>query len=138
MKLDLDKKLKIKQIARENGILLAVAFGSKAKGKQRVDSDLDIAVLTSKKPTYQLFGELFGKFSQIFKKENVDLRFLNEADPFFRHQVSKNGVLLFGNQHQYNLFKMYAYRSFIDDGRKYFPYLEKSIKEKQNKLEENL
>ena len=138
MKLNSNQQKKIKQIVLKNRILFAVAFGSKAKGKQRAGSDLDIAVLTGKKPTYKLFGELFGKFSQVFKKENIDLRFLNEADPFFRHQVTKNGVLLFGDQHQYNLFKIYAYRSFVDDGRKYFPYLEKSIREKQKKLEKSL
>ncbi|MGB9707048.1 MAG: type VII toxin-antitoxin system MntA family adenylyltransferase antitoxin, partial [Microgenomates group bacterium] len=112
-----------------------VVYGSKAKGYTHKESDLDIAVLTEKKPSYHLFKKLFSALSGIFKKENVDVRFLNEADPFFRFQVVKEGKLLYGNKSFYNNFKVQAIKVYIDDGRKYFPYLEKLLEKNQAILE---
>lgn len=138
MKISQSQKKKIKKIAEKNGLLLALVFGSIVTGKRSSETDLDIAVLTQKEPTPKLFKNLFSKFSDVFKGENVDLRFLNDADPFFRFQVIKNGQLLYGDLKKFNQFVAYAYRTYTDDGRKYFPYLEKLIERQQKTLEVNL
>jgi len=138
IKVSLKQKQKIREIAEKCGVLFVVVFGSAVTGKRSVETDLDIAVLTKKKPDYRLFKKLFSAFSDVFKGENVDLRFLNGADPFFRFQVIKNGQFLYGNQEECNKFKTYAYRTFTDDGRKYFPYLEKLLDKRQKNLEANL
>ena len=138
LKINLDQKQKIKEIGKKNGLLFAVAFGSATTGKRSAETDLDIAVLTKKEPDYRLFKKLFSAFSDVFEGENVDLRFLNGADPLFRSQAVKNGQLLYGNRKGFDEFRAYAYRSLIDDGRKYFPYLEKLIEQNQKILEANL
>jgi len=130
------QKQEIKKIAKKFGLLLVVLFGSKAKGGFGKESDLDIAVLSEKPPSYRLFKELFSALSQIFKKENVDLRFLNEADPLFCFEVIKNGILLAGENSFYNDFKVQTIKTYIDDGKKYFPYLEKLLEKNQKVLEE--
>ena len=135
IKISRSQKQKIKKVAEKNGVLFAVVFGSAAKNQKRPESDLDIAVLTRKKPSYQLFKNLFSDFSEVFKGENVDLRFLNGADPFFRFQVVKNGQLLYGNQNQYQEYFTYAYKSFIDDAQPLLELQRKLIYQKQRKLE---
>lgn len=135
IRLSLSQKKKLEKIGRKNRLLFAVVFGSAAKGQKRPTSDFDVAVLSYKKPSYQLLKNLFSDFSEVFKGENVDVRFLNEADPFFRFQVIKEGELIYGDRQAYNRFKVYANKIFIDDGRKYFPYLEKILERNQRKLE---
>ena len=130
------QRQEIKKIAKKFGLLLVVLFGSKAKSNFREESDLDIAVLSEKPPSYRLFKELFSALSQVFKKENVDLRFLNEASPLFRFEVIKNGILLAGEKSFYNNFKVQTIKFYIDDGKKYFPYLERLLEKNQTLLEE--
>lgn len=138
MKLSPSQKQKIKKIAAENGVIFAVVYGSGAKGQKRPESDLDLAVLTKKSPSAKLFYTLFSQFSEVFKGENVDLRFLNEADPFFRFEVVKDGKLIYGNRQAYNQFKVYALKIYQDDGRKYFPYLKQLLEKNQQALERSL
>jgi predicted nucleotidyltransferase len=136
IKLDSFQKQMIENIAKKNGVVFAVIFGSASQGKERPESDFDIAVLLKKEPDYKTFSRLFSAFSDVFKGKNVDLRFLNEADPFFRFEVVKNGVLIYGSQQDYNEFKIYSNKIYIDDGKKYFPYLEQLLQKKQRQLEE--
>ena len=126
----------IKKIAQKFGLKLVVLFGSKAEGRFKEGSDLDIAVLSGGKPTYKLFSRLFSALSKVFKKENIDLRFLNEANPLFRFEVIKNGILLAGEERFYKDFKIQTIKSYIDDGKKYFPYLERLLEKNQKLLKE--
>ena len=124
----------IEKVALKEGLLFVVLFGSQTNGQAKQESDIDLAVMVKGKPDYRLFSRLFKNFSEIFKTDKIDVRFLNGADPLFRRQVTQKGKLLYGNKHQYNLFKAYAYRSFADDGKKYFPYLDKILKRNQKEL----
>jgi len=134
-KLSLSQKRQIKEIGQKHGLLFAVVFGSVAKGQKRPNSDFDIAVLAKKKPSYQLFKNLFSEFSEAFKGENVDIRFLNESDPFFRFQVAKAGKLIFGNLQSYNQFRVFANKIFIDSNKKNSPFLERLLEKNQKQLE---
>lgn len=118
------QKQKLDSLAQKFGIVFVVAFGSQLTGKTHQESDLDLAVLVKKEPDYKTFKEIFGQLSDIFPGLNVDLRFLNSTDPFFRLQVVKNGKLLYGNPQEFSAYKILTNRLFVDDGRKYFPYKE--------------
>lgn len=133
------QKKQINKIAKKYGIIFAVVFGSAAQSRQKPESDFDIAVLLKKATDdYETFSRLFGDLSTIFRGQNVDLRFLNDADPFFRYEVVKDGQLIYGNKEDYNQFKIYINKIYIDDGRKFFPYLEQLLANNQKKLEKSI
>ncbi len=137
MKLTSDQKRLIKSIARDIGAVFIVAFGSKIRGEGKGDSDLDIAVLVHGKPDYQLFGAAYSRLSDVFRGENVDVRFLNDADPLFTMQVVRDGVLLYGDPDSYDELKVRTNRRYIDDGAVYFPLLDDLLKTQQQILGAN-
>lgn len=128
------QKKNINQLARKFGLKLAILYGSKAGGVTNQESDLDLAVMAETKPDLRLFNQLYRAFSEIFQGEAVDVRFLNDADPLFLMQVVKNGCLLAGSRADFSELKIQANRRYIDDGRKYFPYLEQLLKNQQKHL----
>lgn len=135
MQLSPDQSTQLPTVARAIGAVCIVVYGSQARGDGRPDSDLDIAVLSHQKPDYDLFTKAFSLLSDVFRGRNVDVRFLNDADPLFTMQVVRDGILLFGDQDSYDDLKMLANRRYIDDGAKYFPQFEIHIQEQQQRLE---
>lgn len=103
---------------------MIIIFGSFANGKNRANSDLDIAALGLKKVSFSEQIDLMGELSLIFSK-NIDLSVLNKANPLLLFQVSKNSVLLYGSQAEFLKFKLYAFKAYHD----YAPYF---------KMEKNL
>lgn len=120
------QKLKITKIAKKFQLKMIIIFGSFASGKNRKDSDLDIAVLGLKKVSFKNQINLSNEFSRIFNK-NSDLSVLNKANPLLLFQVSKNSILLYGKQEDFFKFKLYAFNTYND----YLPYFE--MEQKLNK-----
>ena len=89
--------MKISKIAKKFHLKLAIIFGSFANGKNRADSDLDIAVLGLKEVSFKDQVSLTNELLQIFK-QNVDLSVLNQANPLLLFQASKNSILLCGSR----------------------------------------
>ncbi len=113
------RKLKIAKIAKKFQLKLIVVFGSFANGKNRKDSDLDIAVLGSRDVSFNKQISLINELSMIFNK-NIDLSVLNNANPLLLFQTSKNSVLLYGSRQDFLKFKLYAFKTYND----YAPYFE--------------
>lgn len=132
------QKRQLEQVARDFGLSFIVTFGSAVSGKMHKESDLDIAVMSKKEATLEQFGNLFSTLSEIFRGENIDIRFLNDADPIFSLQVIKGGMLLYGDVQEYNQFKVMILKRYSDDGRKYFPFLEKLLVKNQRMLEKSV
>ncbi|NYB52390.1 MAG: nucleotidyltransferase domain-containing protein [Methanobacteriaceae archaeon] len=78
-------------------ILFAYLYGSVARGEQREDSDIDIAVYLSKHTNDPLLESKIGLELQKKLGKNVDIRVINSASLVFIHQVLNNGQLLFSN-----------------------------------------
>jgi len=74
-------------LAGHTMVLCAWLFGSTASGRQRADSDLDIGVLTSRKPTWQEYAELQQDLVQVVGSDAVDLVVLNEASSILRFEA---------------------------------------------------
>ena len=115
-----DKKEKIKDFAEKNNLELIVLFGSRAKGNFREESDFDIAFL--KKGKQKLFSDLseytdfMSEFTEHleFSFEKMDLVDLSQANILLRKEITENGKLLYGNSIDYEDYKSFAYRDFID------------------------
>jgi len=113
------QKLKIAKIAKKFQLKLIVIFGSFVSGKNRKNSDLDIAVLGLRDVSFKEQINLINELSQIFNK-NVDLSVLNKANPLLLFQVSKNPILLYGSREEFLKFKLRAFNMYND----YAPYFE--------------
>jgi predicted nucleotidyltransferase len=127
MKINKNQKLKIAKIAKKLQLKLIVIFGSFANGKDRKDSDLDIAVLGLKDVSFNEQISLINELSLIFSK-NIDLSVLNNSNPLLLFQVSKNPILLYGSREELLKFKLYAFNVYND----YAPYfkMEKNLNKK--------
>lgn len=130
---------KLVKVAKKYDLMFVVLFGSKARGEHpNAESDIDIAVLPSEESDYELFKNLFSEFSDIFRGENVDVRFLEGGNLLFRYEVVKDGILLAGNEKKYENYKLSIIKSYSDDKQKYLPFLEKRLIKRQEYLEGTL
>lgn len=87
-------------------------YGSVAAGRERLDSDIDIAVL----PAIDLSSEARHKIRLKLESElsqDVDLVDLRTADTVLAAQVISRGrVILDQDPHQRQVFEMYAYSDY--------------------------
>jgi predicted nucleotidyltransferase len=81
------------------GVQAAFLFGSRATGKARPDSDIDIAVLLDSAPASgegkRVLWQLLTALGSELRSDRVDLVVLNEASPKLAFQVLKQGLLAF-------------------------------------------
>lgn len=98
-----DKTLIGRDVARyfrtRKEILAGYIFGSTANGRQRLDSDVDIAVLldtsvlNSRYLKYRL--QLMADLGSLLHRSDVDLVILNQSTPLLAHRVLSKGKLIF-------------------------------------------
>jgi len=127
MEITKGQKLKIAKIAKKFQLKLIVIFGSFANGKNRKDSDLDIAILGLRGVSFDEQMGITNELSLIFNKD-IDLSVLNRANPLLLFQASKNPILLYGSRQDFLKFKLYAFNAYND----YAPYfkMEKNLNKK--------
>ena len=93
-------------------------FGSVAQGRERQDSDIDIAILfvpgLTGSDQFNLRLALAVDLTAIAGRE-VDIADMISATPFFQHQVRKTGKLLLEKDHQYRVaFDVESRRTYFD------------------------
>ena len=96
---DTDRRKLKRYFQGKGGVLIAYLFGSSAKGEAGIKSDLDIAVLFSDKelqegwlkPKIQIQTELY----ELLGRRDIDVVVLNGVASLLKHEVIKNGVILF-------------------------------------------
>lgn len=106
------------RIARKYGIRLLLQFGSSVTGKVHPGSDVDLGVLLER-PQLAL-GEHAGlqhELQRLFTDREVDLAFLNHADPLFLKKVTEDCRLLHGAQTDLQRLKIYAFKRYQDHRR---------------------
>ncbi|MEQ1910501.1 MAG: nucleotidyltransferase domain-containing protein [Vicinamibacterales bacterium] len=85
--------------ASRREIQAAYLFGSRATGKSRPNSDVDIAVLVNpdalKSAALDYRLELMADFGAALHRADIDLVVLNHASPLLAHRVLSGGVLAF-------------------------------------------
>ena len=110
-------KVKLEQVAKSFGLKFIILHGSFANGKPDKESDLDIAVVSKELLDFRTELELCSKFEDVFTRKprrDLDFKTLNKVDAFFRHMVVKDGILLYGNETDFEDFKAFALRAFED------------------------
>jgi predicted nucleotidyltransferase len=88
-------EVKLAQLCHDLDLSFVVLFGSQATGKTRVDSDIDIAVLSGRKaisPEYEF--EVFSAFLWLFHRADVDVIMLNHASSLLGYKVATTGQVL--------------------------------------------
>jgi len=114
MKITKKQQEKINKIGKKYNLKLAVIYGSFAKGKNRQTSDLDIAVLGERELDFKTILELYSEFSDVFRGKEIDIKSLHRVDPFFRYQVMRDSILIYGKSLEYHNFKAYAFQAYMD------------------------
>ena len=111
---------KVADFAEKNNLRFVVLFGSRTKGNFREESDFDVAFL--KKGRGKLFSSLseYSAFVSEFARhigispEKMDLVDLSQANILLRRQITEGGKLLCGNPADYEDYRSFAYRDFVD------------------------
>jgi len=84
----------IDRLITDYNIKLIYIFGSYAKGTNRENSDLDIAVYIKGEPSVFIKLDILDELVEIFSREDIDLVILNNADVELQFQVIKYGKVI--------------------------------------------
>src|SRR3989338_11442758 len=122
MKFTKSQQEQLAKFAKKNSLRHIILFGSQAKkGKAviRTDSDFDIAVLTMPEKNISNFDNYSSVLSGLVKilgipDHQIDLTNLNEANILLRYEVTSKGKLLYGDADEYENYKGFAFRDYID------------------------
>lgn len=124
----------LNKTARDLGVRLIVLYGSYAKRNAGPESDLDIAVLGC--PVNQ-YWECYGSLSELFQAYSLDMVRLEDADALFRHEIMREGVLLYGDPDVFFEYRAYSYRDFMDSAD-LFALEEVLFRRKMDRMKEQL
>ncbi len=105
------------EVCRDFDLVLVVLHGSRARGYARPDSDSDVGVLrrSGLVPSEQ-FLDLLVRLEDATGLPNIDLVDLRRAPPLLKHGVGTHGRSLFEDEPgRFNLFKVYAWKLWLDD-----------------------
>ena len=127
----------VKCLSKRREIQAAYIFGSVASGRNRLGSDIDIAVLLNDKSSrlnsldYRL--QLAADLNSAIGRSDVDLVILNEAPPVLAHQVLSKGQLVFERSPSARVdFQVRTVNAYLDTEPMralYRSYLKKRIRE---------
>lgn len=129
MKID---KNKIKKIAQKYGLTIVLLFGSQAKGRLHLQSDLDLAFYPQKKVDEQ---KLYEEFVHLFRRTDIDLiNFRENHNHLLRYQILSQGIPLYESQP--GLKSTLEWQSFFDyvDFKKYYDLLDKILNKKLKRI----
>jgi predicted nucleotidyltransferase len=109
----------LERIAARHGIKLLLQFGSSVTGATHERSDTDLAVLLESVPsTLDAHAELIHDLQKLFPDREVDVAFINRADPLFLKKITESCRLLYGPPSALQGLKIYAFKRY-QDHRKY-------------------
>jgi predicted nucleotidyltransferase len=110
------QKQKIEKIGKDFNLKLLLIYGSYAKGNQRKDSDLDIAFLGNTRIDFDTYFKLHASLADVFGDVDraLDVVDMRNKDPLFLHQIAKSPRLLYGRTIDYNEFRAFAFRNYMD------------------------
>jgi len=122
MQITRNQRIQLNKYAPKNGIKFVVLFGSRiqrGRAAVRTDSDFDVAVLTMPEKNIKDFDNYSLVLSGLAKilgipDHKIDLTNLNEANILLRYEITFKGELLYGDAEEYEDYKAFAFRDYID------------------------
>lgn len=135
--------IKFNKYVQKAGIKFAVLFGSRADGKAKEASDFDIAIsFRNGKNIFEdlrEYSKLLENFAEIFavREDKIDLTDLNSANILLRREIARKSILLFGDIQDYEDFKAFSFRDYID-ARPLFALEDKIIRRRQESIKKAL
>ncbi len=95
--LEIEKTLNnhIDKLVSDYNIKLIYIFGSYAKGTNRENSDLDIAVYLEEEPSGFIKLDILYDLVGLFNRDDIDLVILNNVDEILKFQVIKYGKIIY-------------------------------------------
>lgn len=92
-----NQRERLAAICKDHGVATLAVFGSRARGAERTDSDLDLLVefLPNRAPGFFGLGELAQKLSEVLGGLAVDLRTPRDLSRHFRDEVVQNADVLY-------------------------------------------
>lgn len=106
-------------VARTHGIRLLVQFGSTVTGRVHAKSDVDLAVLLQRpRQTLEERASMIHDLQRLFPDREVDVAFLDHADPLFLKQVMDTARMLHGTAADLRRLQLLAFKRY-QDHRKY-------------------
>ena len=119
-------------LARYEGIVFALLFGSQCSGNLRFDSDIDIALYFEDLPDLLVLGEIIAQLENATNKK-IDLIVLNDLhakNPLLAYNITgQHDILINHDRDRYEAFK---HRSYID----YFDFEPIIVAQNQKLIEE--
>jgi predicted nucleotidyltransferase len=118
MKITEDQRKRIADVAARHGLDVVLLFGSGVTGREHALSDLDVAVRTTGADLgYSGYARLLEDLQEVFSGREVDLSFINHADPLFLKKILEHCELLYGDAAKLQELKIYAFKRYQDHRR---------------------
>ena len=114
-----EQRQKIEQLAQAEDIRFMVLHGSRTDDTAHAESDFDIAILLRAgtiTESFGRYGHLLETISDIMgvSGDKIDFTDLRQAPLLLKYEVVRKGVLLFGDEYDYELFKLDSIRDYHD------------------------
>ena len=114
-----DLRERIEGIADKQGLDLVVVFGSRASGRGRPDSDVDLAIGAASPLEFRRLLDVTGDLQEVFGGIRADVSDLRRADPLFLRKIFESGVCIFERPGQFEDARLRALHRYED----YRPFL---------------
>ena len=113
-----------------------VIFGSYARNTQNSESEIDIAIKSTKKIQPKELFEIKENLENIVKKD-VDLIDLDNTQDGIRYEILINGIIIYTkDEMQFELYKLDMYREYLElnESLRHIKYLTKGRKNENDKF----
>ncbi|MBI4545884.1 MAG: nucleotidyltransferase domain-containing protein [Gemmatimonadetes bacterium] len=118
-------------VSKRLGLRRVILFGSRATREPPPlpESDIDLAISFTAPACRASWWDCHTELASVFPDAQVDLAFLADANPLFRWEIARDGLLLWGDPLDHLEFRAFAFRDFMDSGD--LRALERSLFEKK-------
>ena len=108
----------LESLAKRYGITLILQFGSSVTGNTHARSDIDLAIQTpGVSLSFRDHAELVHDLQALFPDREVDVAFVDRADPLFLKKITEACRLLYGDPRALQRLEIYAFKRYQDHRR---------------------